>query len=62
MDVLIEKVLQNLYSRKDKADRIASELDTIDSDPLVIRFYEGKVEAYDEIIHLLINKKANEET
>lgn len=62
MDILIEKILQNLYKRRDLAERVSSELDTLDEDPLVIRFYEGKIEAYDEVINLLLNKKANEET
>ena len=57
MDNLIEKVLQVLYKKKDACDRVASELDTITGDDLTIKFYEGKIEAYQEVIEMLINYK-----
>ena len=57
MDNLIEKVLQVLYKKKDAADRVATELDTITGDDLLVRFFEGKVEAYQAIIDMLTNDK-----
>jgi hypothetical protein len=57
MDNLIEKVLQVLYKKRDAADRVATELDTVTGDDLLVRFFEGKTEAYQEIIDILtINK------
>jgi hypothetical protein len=57
MDNLIEKVLQVLYKKRDAADRVATELDTITGDDLLVRFFEGKTEAYQEIIDMLTNNK-----
>ena len=62
MDNLIEKVLHVLYMKKDSAERVATELDTLTSDDLIIRFFEGKVEAYQEIIDMLTNNKTYERT
>lgn len=60
MDNLIEKLLQVLYKNRDANDRVASELDTITGDDLTIKFFEGKVEAYQEIINMLTNNKLYE--
>ena len=60
MDNLIEKLLQVLYKNRDANDRVASELDTITGDDLTIRFFEGKVEAYQEVINMLTNNKLYE--
>lgn len=57
MDNLIEKILQVLYKKRDAADRIATELDTVTADDLLIRFFEGKTEAYQEIIDMLVHNK-----
>jgi hypothetical protein len=57
MDNLVEKLLQVLYKKRDAADRVATELDTVTSDDLLIKFFEGKVEAYQEVIDMLINNK-----
>ena len=57
MDNLIEKLLQVLYKKRDAADRIATELDTVTADDLLIRFFEGKTEAYQEIIDMLVHNK-----
>ena len=57
MDNLVEKLLQVLYRKRDAADRVATELDTVTSDDLHIKFFEGKVEAYQEVIDMLINNK-----
>jgi hypothetical protein len=57
MDNLVEKLLQVLYKKKDAAERVATELDTVTSDDLLIKFFEGKVEAYQEVIDMLINNK-----
>jgi hypothetical protein len=57
MDNLVEKLLQVLYRKRDAADRVATELDTVTSDDLLIKFFEGKVEAYQEVIDMLINNK-----
>ena len=57
MDNLIEKVLQVLYKKRDAADRVATELDTITEDDLLVKFFEGKTEAYQEVIDMLINNK-----
>lgn len=57
MDNLVEKLLQVLYRKRDAADRVATELDTLTSDDLLIKFFEGKVEAYQEVIDMLINNK-----
>jgi hypothetical protein len=62
MDKLTETILQVIYRKRESCDRVASELDTFDQDPLVISFYEGKVEAFDEIINLLTNSKQDERT
>lgn len=62
MDKLTETILQVIYKKRDSCDRVASELDTLDQEPLTIRFYEGKVEAFDEIIQLLTNNKQDERT
>jgi len=62
MDKLTETTLQVIYKKRESCDRVASELDTFDQDPLVISFYEGKVEAFDEIISLLTNSNQNERT
>ena len=61
MDKLMESLLQVLYKKRDACDRVASELDTITGDDLTITFYEGKVEAYQEIINMLTNNKTYEE-
>jgi len=57
MDNLVEKLLQVLYKKKDAAERVATELDTVTSDDLLIKFFEGKAEAYQEIIDMLVNNK-----
>jgi hypothetical protein len=57
MDNLVEKLLQVLYKKKDAAERVATELDTVTSDDLLIKFFEGKAEAYQEVIDVLINNK-----
>ena len=57
MDNLVEKLLQVLYRKRDAADRVATELDTLTSDDLLIKFFEGKAEAYQEVIDMLINNK-----
>jgi len=57
MDNLVEKLLQVLYRKRDAADRVATELDTVTSDDLLIKFFEGKVEAYQEVIDMLIINK-----
>ena len=57
MDNLVEKLLQVLYRKRDAAERVATELDTLTSDDLLIKFFEGKAEAYQEVIDLLINNK-----
>jgi len=57
MDNLVEKLLQVLYKKKDAAERVATELDTVTSDDLLIKFFEGKAEAYQEIIDVLVNNK-----
>jgi hypothetical protein len=57
MDNLVEKLLQVLYRKRDAADRVATELDTVTSDDLLIKFFEGKMEAYQEVIDMLINNK-----
>jgi hypothetical protein len=62
MDKLTETILQVVYKKRDACDRVATELDTLDQDPLTIRFYEGKVEAFNEIINALTNNKSNERT
>jgi hypothetical protein len=62
MDKLIESLLQILYKKRDACDRVATELDTITADDLTIRFYEGKVEAYQDVINMLTNNKTYEET
>jgi hypothetical protein len=62
MDKLTETILQVIYKKRESCDRVASELDTFDQDPLVISFYEGKVEAFDEMISLLTNNKQDERT
>ena len=62
MDKLTETILQVIYKKRDACDRVATELDTLDQDPLVIKFYEGKVEAFDEVVSLLINNKQDERT
>jgi hypothetical protein len=62
MDKLIESLLQVLYKKRDACDRVATELDTITADDLTIRFYEGKVEAYQDVINMLTNNKTYEET
>lgn len=56
MENLIEKLLQVLYKKRDAAERVASELETVTEDDLLIRFFEGKMEAYQEIIDMLITK------
>ena len=58
MDNLIEKILQVLYKKRDAADRVATELDTITQDDLLVKFFEGKAEAYQEIIDMLANNKS----
>jgi len=58
MDNLIEKILQVLYKKRDAADRVATELDTITQDDLLVKFFEGKTEAYQEIIDMLVNNKS----
>lgn len=58
MDNLIEKLLQVLYKKRDAADRVATELDTITQDDLLVKFFEGKAEAYQEIIDMLANNKS----
>ena len=62
MDNLIEKLLQVLYKKRDAADRVATELDTITQDDLLVKFFEGKAEAYQEIIDMLTTKQSNERT
>jgi hypothetical protein len=62
MDKLTETILQVIYKKRDACDRVATELDTLDQDPLTIRFYEGKVEAFNEIINALTNNKSDERT
>jgi hypothetical protein len=62
MDKLTETILQVIYKKRDACDRVATELDTLDQDPLVIKFYEGKVEAFDEVVSLLTNNKQDERT
>ena len=62
MDKLTETILQVIYKKRDACDRVATELDTLDQDPLTIRFYEGKVEAFNEIITALTNNKQDERT
>ena len=62
MDKLTETILQVIYKKRDACDRVATELDTLDPDPLTIRFYEGKVEAFNEIINALTNNKSDERT
>ena len=62
MDKLTETILQVVYKKRDTYDRLATELDTLDQDPLIIRFYEGKVEAFNEIINVLTNNKQDERT
>jgi hypothetical protein len=62
MDKLIESLLQVLYKKRDACDRVATELDTITADDLTIRFYEGKVEAYQDVINMLTNNKTYEKT
>lgn len=62
MDKLTETILQVIYKKKDACDRVATELDTLDQDPLTIRFYEGKVEAFNEIINAFTNNKQYERT
>jgi hypothetical protein len=57
MDNLVEKLLQVLYKKKDAAERVATELDTVTSDDLLIKFFEGKAEAYQEVIDVLVNNK-----
>jgi hypothetical protein len=57
MDNLVEKLLQVLYRKRDAAERVATELDTLTSDDLLIKFFEGKAEAYQEVIDMLINNK-----
>jgi hypothetical protein len=62
MDKLTETILQVIYKKRDACDRVAGELDTLDQDPLVVRFYEGKVEAFDDVINMLTNNKPDEST
>ena len=62
MDKLTETILQVIYKKRDACDRVATELDTLDQDPLVIKFYEGKVEAFDEVVSLLTNNNQDERT
>ena len=62
MDKLTETILQVVYKKRDACDRVATELDTLDQDPLTIRFYEGKVEAFNEMINALTNNKSDERT
>ena len=62
MDKLTETILQVIYKKRDACDRVATELDTLDQDPLTIRFYEGKVEAFNEMINALTNNKSDERT
>ena len=62
MDKLTETILQVVYKKRDACERVATELDTLDQDPLTIRFYEGKVEAFNEIINALTNNKQDERT
>jgi hypothetical protein len=57
MDNLVEKLLHVLYRKRDAAERVATELDTLTSDDLLIKFFEGKAEAYQEVIDMLINNK-----
>jgi hypothetical protein len=62
MTNLIEILLQAIYKKKDAAERIVSELETVTQDDLLIRFFEGKTEAYQEIIDMLTTKQSNERT
>jgi len=62
MDKLTETILQVIYKMRDACDRVATELDTLDQDPLTIIFYEGKVESFNDIINLLTNNKSEERT
>jgi hypothetical protein len=62
MDKLTETILQVVYKKRDACDRVATELDTLDQDPLTIKFYEGKVEAFNDIINVLTNNKQDERT
>ena len=62
MTNLIEILLQAIYKKKDAAERIVSELETVTQDDLLIRFFEGKTEAYQEIIDMLTIKQSNVRT
>ena len=62
MTNLIEILLQAIYKKKDAAERIVSELETVTQYDLLIRFFEGKTEAYQEIIDMLTTKQSNERT
>jgi len=53
MKTLIDLMLLELYKKKEQYERRSSELETTFGDDIVIAKYEGKVEAYSEVINMI---------
>lgn len=55
MNNIIEKLLIVLYNRRDYIEKLKNK--PIEQKTKKYEFYEGKLEAYDEIIHLIAQRK-----
>ena len=59
MNDIIEKLLIVLYNRREYIEKLKNK--PVEHKTKKYEFYEGKLEAYDEIIHLIAQRK-NERT